>query len=76
MQAALALGRKACRNPWIVVAWLNREYAAARKVDGRYISTFCRGGHLAIVQSLRDGRTATVADWILLQCEDSGLTKS
>lgn len=60
------------RNPWIVEAWLNREYfpAAQGAPSVRYLS----GGHLAIVRSLRDGRTQTVADWLLLACSDAGLT--
>jgi hypothetical protein len=48
------------RNPWIVRAWMNRECL------GRIL----KGGHLAVVQSLRDGRTQTVSDWILLRSID------
>ena len=64
-------------NPWMVTAWMNREIGAARKgADGRYENTFAVGGHLATVQSLRDGRTQTVADWIILACVDAGLTQT
>lgn len=45
------------RNPWIVEAWQNR--------DGDDIHGVRAGGHLAVVRSLRDGRRATVADWII-----------
>lgn len=53
------------RNPWIVEAWHPREYTAARKVCGRYVNTYMRGGHLATVRSLRDGRRKRCADWLL-----------
>jgi hypothetical protein len=52
-----------CRNPWQVIAWLPRESFTGPAA----------GGHLALVKSLRDGRTQTVADWILLACDDAGL---
>lgn len=55
------------REPWIVEAWLPRIYA----LTGRAM----RGGHLAQVRSLRTGRRETVSDWILLQCEELGLTR-
>ncbi len=58
-----------CRNPWKVEAWLNREYSTIPGI------TMMAGGHLAVVKSLRDGRTQKVADWILLLCVDAGLTK-
>jgi len=45
------------RNPWVIVAWLPREC----------LGLFMRGGHLAMVRSLRDGRIQRVADWILRQ---------
>jgi hypothetical protein len=61
------------RNPWIVEAWLNREYYPAAK--GKPAVSMMLGGHLARVRSLRDGRTQLVADWILLRCIDAGLEK-
>lgn len=60
-----------CRNPWIVTAWLNREYHPCS--PSRPHTTYLRGGHLAVIRSLRDGRTQTVADWMLRQCDDAGL---
>jgi hypothetical protein len=60
-------------NPWIVEAWLNREYFPA--VKGKPAVTMLLGGHLARVRSLRDGRTQLVADWILLRCFDADLEK-
>lgn len=62
-----------CREPWIVVAYLNREYHPCS--TNRPATTYMRGGHLYIVRSLRSGRTTTVADWILCQCEEMGLTR-
>ena len=59
------------RNPWIVMAWLNREYFPG--VKGARSVTFMAGGHIALVKSLRDGRTLAVADHILLQASDAGL---
>lgn len=50
------------REPWIVQAWMNRHH----KPTGQYL----RGGHLAQVKSLRTGRVAFIADWILLRCSD------
>lgn len=52
------------RNPWIVEAWHNREYATGTRAGSVYI----RGGHLATVRSLRDGRRCTVADWFIRAC--------
>jgi hypothetical protein len=65
-----------CREPWIVEAWLPRDYA---KWDGRtrtFRTVRIRGGHLAVVRSLRNRtRVQTVSDWILLACLDAGLEK-
>lgn len=57
-----------CRNPWQVIGFHNREYHPARGP-----SQFMRGGHLVTVRSLRDGRTQTIADWMLRQAEEIGL---
>ncbi len=65
--------RDCCKNPWVVIAWLNREYFPA--VQGARAVTYMTGGHLALVKSLRDGRVKQVSDWILLQCVEAGLTK-
>jgi len=65
-----------CREPWIVEAWLPREYARKSPSTGRFEITCVAGGHLALVRSLRDRRRVKkVADWILLACLDAGLEK-
>lgn len=64
-------GSPVCVVPWIVEAWLPREYHPA--VRGRPSSVYIRGGHLAIVRSLRDRRVVrTVADHLLLSNIDAG----
>lgn len=64
------------REPWIVEAWLPREYAKWDGVSRTFKTVRIRGGHLAEVRSLRDRRRRkTVADWILLACLDAGLEK-
>ncbi len=67
-------GRIVCREPWIVEAWIPRDYS---KFDcGKWRTVRIAGGHLAQVRSLRDRRrTQLVADWILLRCLDAGLEK-
>jgi hypothetical protein len=65
-----------CREPWIVEAWLPRDYAKWDAASRTFKDVRIRGGHLAIVRSLRDRRRVqTVADWILLACCDAGLEK-
>ena len=64
------------REPWIVEAWLPREYARWDALTRTFKTVTIRGGHLAVVRSLRDRRRRkTVADWILLACLDAGLEK-
>lgn len=64
------------REPWIVEAWLPHEYVKWDGVSRTFKTVRIRGGHLAIVRSLRDcRRVKTVADWILLACLDAGLEK-
>jgi hypothetical protein len=54
----------------IVLAWLPREIGAARKENGRWRSSFvARGGHLAVVRRLSDGRSVSVSDHLLLGAE-------
>lgn len=65
--------REYCKNPWMVVAWLNREYYPA--VRGGRPVTYMLGGHLAVIRSLRDGRIRLLADHLVLACVDNGLTK-
>jgi hypothetical protein len=62
-----------CREPWIVEAWIPRNYAQWDAATRRFRNVRIRGGHLAVVRSLRSQRTTTVADWILLACADAGL---
>ncbi len=64
------------REPWIVEAWLPREYPKWDQSTRRFKTMRVAGGHLAIVRSLRDrNRVQSVADWILLACIDSGLER-
>jgi hypothetical protein len=64
------------RESWIVEAWLPREYANWDGISRTFKTVRIRGGHLAVVRSLRDSRRRkTVADWILLACVDAGLEK-
>jgi hypothetical protein len=64
----------ACREPWIVEAWLPRDYSKWDSDLKQFRTVRISGGHLAQVRSLRDSRhTKQVADWILLKCIDAGL---
>jgi hypothetical protein len=68
--------RMICREPWILEAWLPREYVKWHPLSRTFTTVFIRGGHLAIVRSLRNrNRVKTIADWILLACIDAGLEK-
>ena len=65
-----------CREPWIVEAWLTREYSKWNAATQSFRTVWVSGGHLAQVRSLRDSRRVQqVADWILLKCIDAGLEK-
>lgn len=65
-----------CRNPWIVEAWLPRDYAKWDGTSRTFKTVRIRGGHLALVRSLRDRtQVKQVADWLLLACVDAGLEK-
>jgi hypothetical protein len=65
------------REPWIVEAWLSREYTKWDDSTRSYKSSRIAGGHLALVRSLRNrNRVESVADWILLACIDAGLEKT
>lgn len=65
-----------CREPWIVEAWLPREYSKWHPDLKQFRMVRISGGHLAQVRSLRDRRrTKHVADWILLECIDAGLER-
>ena len=65
-----------CREPWIVEAWLPREYAKWDGSQRTFRSLSIRGGHLAVIRSLRNrNRVQQVADWILHACVDAGLEK-
>ena len=65
-----------CRDPWIVEAWLPREFTRWDSSTRQFRTVYLRGGHLAVVRSLRNrSRVQKVADWILLACADAGLEK-
>lgn len=65
-----------CREPWIVEAWLPRDYSKWDPNLRIFRPVRVSGGHLARVRSLKDRRrTRQVADWILLACIDAGLEK-
>lgn len=60
----------------MVEAWLPRDYTKWDRASRAFRGVRIRGGHLAVVRSLRDRtRVKTVADWILLACLDAGLEK-
>lgn len=66
------------RDPERVVGWHNRIVAGARVTTAaggtrRHSDVVMTGGHLAIVQSLRTGRTRCVADHYLRHADDAGL---
>ena len=61
------------RNPWIVEAWVNRDYFPC--VKGRPEVLRMAGGHLAQVRSLRNNQVRLVADWMLLLADDNGWVK-
>ena len=66
-----------CREPWIVEAWLPRDYSKWDPRKRTFRAVRVAGGHLAVVRSLRDQRRVQlVADWILLSCLDAGLEKA
>lgn len=65
-----------CRDPWIVEAWIPRDYSKWDGGSRTFRTVRIAGGHLAQVRSLRDRRRVQlVADWILLSCVDAGLEK-
>ena len=69
-------GAAICRAPWIVEAFLNGQYHAARRdpVTGHWLSIYAANRtDLALVRSLHDGRRATVAIRTLQLHEDEGL---
>jgi len=65
--------RPVCRNPWIVLAWIPKDYAKC--TAGRFHTVRLAGGHLARVRSLRDGRELTISDCHLLAADNAGLTR-
>lgn len=65
-----------CREPWIIEAWLPRDYSKWDSDLRLFRTVRISGGHLAQVRSLRDQRRVKqVADWILLKCIDAGLER-
>lgn len=66
-----------CCEPWIVEAWLPRDYSKWDPRLQEFRLVRISGGHLAQVRSLRDRRRVKqVADWILLRSMDAGLEKA
>lgn len=59
------------KNPWIVVAFLNREYFLC--IKGAPPITYLAGGHSILIRSLRDGRYKTVGEWCVHACEELDL---
>ncbi len=59
------------KNPWIVVAFLNRKYYPA--VRGGRPVIYMRGGVRILVRSLRDGRYWVVGAWFVHCHEELGL---
>lgn len=71
-------GRATCRTLWVVEAFLNGLYHAARRdpTTGRWISIYMSGrSDMAVVRSLRDGRRQEVAVRTLELHDDLGLWK-
>jgi len=71
-------GRAVCRNPWIVEAFLNGTFHAARRNQetGFWLDAVISGrSDTAVVRSLRDGRRTAVAVRLLQVHDDLGLTK-
>ena len=71
-------GRAVCRNPWIVEAFLNGTFHAARRnpETGFWEDVVISGrSDTAVVRSLRDGRRTTVAVRFLQVHDDLGLSK-
>jgi hypothetical protein len=79
----LTLGGRSVRVGTIPVGTIAYIQDGMRPIGGVRQPLVCRNpwiveswqGHLATVRSLRDGRRRQVADWILLLCEERGLTK-
>lgn len=70
-------GAPLCRDPWMVVAFLNGTMAAARRNrTGKWEDVTLSGrSDRALVRSLRHGRERQVAVRTLILHEDHGLTK-
>ena len=69
-------GKPICRNPWMVVAFLNGTIAAARRNrdTGLWEDAYMAGrSDMAVVRSLRDGRRQQIAVRVLIQHEEHGL---
>jgi hypothetical protein len=62
-----------CREPWIVEAWLPRDYSKWNATSRTFTTVRIACSHLATVRSLRNRRRVElVADWILLACVGCG----
>lgn len=67
-----------CRNPWIVEAFLNGLYTAARRdpATGKWSGVHISGrSDTAVVRSLRDGRRRTVTVHTLQVHDELGLSR-
>jgi hypothetical protein len=62
--------RAARTRTYRVEAWMTRSYAREGRT-GRF-SYLARGGHLALVRDLANGRQALLADAIIRHCVDHG----
>jgi len=58
------------KGPFIVEAWLNREYS--KRVAGKYVTVYIRGGHLAVIKDISNGKRHKIADHYLLAAQDNG----
>ncbi|WP_166144372.1 hypothetical protein [Methylosinus sp. RM1] len=71
-------GMPVCRDPWIVLAFLNGVVAASRRsvTTGKWEDVFVSGrSDLALVRSLRDGRIRKIAVRTLILHDDLGMCK-
>ncbi|TRL28985.1 hypothetical protein FM996_18095 [Methylosinus sporium] len=71
-------GTPVCRDPWIVLAFLNGLVAASCRsvTTGKWEDVFVTGrSDLALVRSLRDGRIRKIAVRTLILHDDLGMCK-
>jgi hypothetical protein len=61
--------RHARPRRYIVAGWLTRAYATCNRQGPPFVF-LARGGHLAIVRALHDGREAMLADHVIQRALD------